>query len=60
MNQLFESCTGSVTGTHDADRKGMCRWCSRKVEAAVPMPHVPVSDLTEAYEYFYDPDWGKP
>lgn len=52
-------CRGSVIGTHDPDRTGHCRWCRQRVERPVPMPdRLPRSELTEAYAYHYDPDWG--
>jgi hypothetical protein len=51
-------CRGSVIG-HDSGKDGRCVWCGIKLEAPVPAPRgYPVSDLTEAYEMFYDPDWG--
>lgn len=42
------------------DRQGECPWCHQKIGRAVltPLPRVPVSDLTDAYRTYYDPDWG--
>ena len=53
----WSNCPGSVMGSHDIDRHGFCYWCLRRVAAPVPAPtSYPVSELTEAYEYFYNPD----
>lgn len=44
-----------------ADGKGKCPWCGLKIATAMPAPdpsHRPTSELTEAYNEFYDPDWG--
>lgn len=54
-------CSGSVIGAHSSDRSGRCVWCARQVEGPMPAPAgYARSDLTEAYDYFYDPDWGMP
>lgn len=51
---------GGYLGKHSPlDAYGRCNWCGRKVERTMPMPTIlPVSELTEAYKQFYDPDWG--
>lgn len=42
-----------------ADGKGMCPFCGMKVATAMSAPrNVPVSDLTESYAQFYDPDYN--
>lgn len=54
-------CSGSVSSAHMADAKGKCSWCGRRVAAATPKPdRYDVSELTEAYGYHYDPDYGRP
>lgn len=43
------------------DRLGKCMYCGRKIDVADPPPAqgtVGVSELTEAYNEFYDPDHG--
>lgn len=41
------------------DAKGRCPFCGGKCAPAVPAPRsVPVTELTEWYGVFYDPDWG--
>jgi hypothetical protein len=42
-----------------ADRDGRCPWCKRKITSAVPRSpeSEPVSDLSESYGYYHDPDW---
>jgi hypothetical protein len=59
MNE-FEPCSEATR--HDADAKGNCRWCGKRgVDAQAARPPVfSVSELTEAYGYFYDPDYGQP
>jgi len=53
-------CPGSVTGHAQNDRSGLCCWCGKRIDP--PVPYAPrrfdPSDLTEAYEQFYDPDFG--
>lgn len=52
-------CPETYNGSHGlADTRGRCPYCRRKYESAQPMPHVPVSDLSESYDRFYNPDWG--
>lgn len=44
-----------------ADGKGKCPWCGLKIATAMPAPAMsdfPASELTEAYNQFYDPDHG--
>lgn len=55
-------CPNTVYGQHGpTDAKGKCPWCGRKVEAAVSRPDgLPVSEATDSYDYFYDPDYGRP
>lgn len=41
------------------DVYGRCPWCGNKVDRAWPAPRrYPRSELSEAYERHYDPDWG--
>lgn len=41
------------------DAKGRCPFCIRKVGPTVPAPRrVPVSEMTEWYGLYFDPDWG--
>lgn len=39
---------------------GRCTQCGRQVEQpyVAPPPHHQISELTRAYGYFYDPDYG--
>lgn len=50
----------TLYGEHgNANARGECPYCGRKVTAAQPKPDsLPVSNLTMAYERTYDPDWG--
>lgn len=57
-------CPESVSG-HDMDARGLCYWCRKKVGAPAPKPTMlstpdkPYrSELSMAYGYFYDPDFG--
>jgi hypothetical protein len=53
------SCPDGAITHGPADGRGRCPWCGRKVTSAMPAPRAyPVSDLTEAYDEFYDPDYG--
>lgn len=53
------SCPQSVLGAHQPEANGRCRWCGARCEQPTPRPPVmPVSDLTEAYRYHFDPDFG--
>lgn len=54
-------CAGSVSGIHgDADRRGICPWCGRKVMPALPKPALRphLTEMDEAYGYVWDPDYG--
>lgn len=55
-------CAESVSGHHSPlDARGHCDWCGRKVGAAVSPPppsRYEVSELEEAYQEHYNPDWG--
>lgn len=54
----MSECPKSVSGHDGGDRVGKCSWCGKKVNPAVARPDsFDVSDLTEAYERHYDPDW---
>jgi hypothetical protein len=55
-----EECSGSVLGAHDPDRAGRCCWCKQLVARPVPKPTTfhQRSELSLAYGYFFDPDWG--
>lgn len=57
------NCLESVTGIHGlADRQGLCPWCKKKVDSKTPRPSVEHvrSDLDEAYDMMWDPDYGLP
>ena len=42
-----------------ADGEGRCPWCRNVVTSALPAPRrYPRSELSEAYEEHYDPDYG--
>jgi hypothetical protein len=53
------ACPDTLYGQHGPpDGRGKCPWCGRKVTDAQPMPSdIPVSDLTESYGMFWDPDY---
>jgi hypothetical protein len=52
-------CRRSASSVHVPDRAGLCRWCRQRVDRPVRKPErFPLTDLSEAYGYFYDPDWG--
>lgn len=54
-------CAGSVTGHAQNDRSGLCCWCGKRIDPAVPASppgHWDPSELRLAYEQFYDPDFG--
>lgn len=56
-------CEDTVSGRHSPlDAYGRCSWCGRKVEAKMQIPLTPGvrNDLDEAYELYYDPDYGRP
>jgi hypothetical protein len=54
-------CRESVSGIHVPDHAGLCRWCRQRVDRPAPRPQrFDRSELTEAYGYHYDPDWGVP
>jgi hypothetical protein len=48
------------TGRHGpADAYGRCPWCSIKYTSTAPRPEgFDETELTEAYEEFYDPNYG--
>jgi hypothetical protein len=48
------------TGPHGpADAYGRCPWCGTKYTSTAPRPEAfDETDLTDAYEEFYDPDHG--
>lgn len=57
----YLSCPSSVTGHAQNDRSGLCCWCGRRVDPAVPAPppgRWDPSELRLAYDEFYDPDFG--
>lgn len=42
-----------------ADGRGRCPWCGRRYTSPAPRPDVSdPSDLTDAYELHFDPDYG--
>lgn len=52
-------CRQSAGSNHVPDRAGLCRWCRQRVARPAPRPQrFDRSELTEAYGYHYDPDWG--
>jgi hypothetical protein len=53
-------CPEATWGLHSApDPRGCCYWCRRRIDAPAARPERhPISDLTEAYGLFYDPDWS--
>lgn len=55
-----QPCPETYDGRHGlSDVHGCCPYCCRQVDPPARMPeHVPVSELTDAYEQHYDPDWG--
>lgn len=53
-------CKESISKNHsDQDANGKCNWCGIKIAARSMRPPPPigyVSNLDEAYDYFYNPD----
>lgn len=60
MRDNSRRCPEAAYGEHGpADARGRCPWCGRKYVSAMPAPDsYPVSELTDAYDMHYDPDWG--
>jgi len=56
---LHIECPESVTGHDTGGREdGRCTWCRARIDGPAPRPDAfPVSDLTDAYGYHYDPDY---
>lgn len=53
----FDRCPEAIGG-HQTDGSGKCLWCGRKVGPVTPRPtSFEVSDLTDAYRTYYDPDY---
>jgi len=59
MSSEGDGCPEAI-GSHSVDRLGKCYWCGRKVTVPVAMPRRfdPGTRLGDAYQYFYNPDWG--
>jgi hypothetical protein len=56
---LHLECPESVSG-HDTGGRtdGRCTWCRARIDPPAPRPEgFPVSALTNAYGYYYDPDY---
>jgi len=53
-------CPESVTGHAQNDRSGKCCWCGKQIDPPVPRSNrgYGMSELTDAYNEFYDPDYG--
>jgi hypothetical protein len=53
-------CPESISGTHnEPNAQGLCTWCGRRIAGRASKPQrTPVSELTLAYRYSYDPDFG--
>ena len=52
-------CPDGAFSHGPADARGRCPWCRCKVTSVMPAPRAyPRSELSEAYEEFYDPDYG--
>lgn len=54
-------CPDTLDGNHGPiERNGRCRWCAKRLypPLATPIPRVAVSELSSAYRYYYDPDFG--
>lgn len=54
-------CPETYDGWHGlSDKQGKCPYCKRKYEAKAPEPRKPQvkSELQEAYDAFYNPDYG--
>lgn len=62
MTDLFTSPCPEAVMHGPADRAGRCPWCGLKVDLPLGRPKVFTtdgpSDLTQAYDEFYDPDFG--
>lgn len=61
IDMRVDDCPARVYGMHGTiDRLGCCMDCGKRVDPPVPYvpQHFEPSDLTDAYEQFYDPDFG--
>lgn len=60
--KLFEhegACSDGALRHGPADGRGRCPWCGTKYTDVMPAPRAyPRSELSEAYEEHYDPDYG--
>jgi hypothetical protein len=55
---LTEDCSDAIRHG-PTDGQGRCPFCHKKIESAMPKPrHFPESELSEAYDQYYNPDWG--
>lgn len=53
------SCPDGALRHGPADGAGRCPWCGNQVDSALPAPRrYPRSELSQAYEEHYDPDYG--
>jgi hypothetical protein len=53
------SCPDGALQHGPPDGTGRCPWCGNKVDSALRAPRrYPRSELSEAYERHYDPDYG--
>ncbi len=56
---LEDACPDGALRHGPLDGQGRCPWCGNKVDNAMPAPRrYPRSELSEAYEEHYDPDYG--
>lgn len=57
---MIKECPESVSGHDEGSRRdGCCTWCGKKFKGSAPKAdQYPVSDLTDAYGEYYDPDWN--
>jgi histone acetyltransferase (RNA polymerase elongator complex component) len=59
MDKEYRTCPESVSGHGLANVRGECPYCKKKFESASPKPkYKEKPELIEAYEYFYDPNYG--
>ncbi len=57
----MSKCPEAAYGVHgDPDRRGLCPWCRCRLGPPMSRPRRMPSEATDsqAYRYYYDPDYG--
>jgi hypothetical protein len=56
---VWSDCPESILEHGPLDRYGRCPWCGQKIAPAVRRPAMDHhAELTDAYGYYYEPDFG--